>query len=77
LGRDSNRARAQREKQAGGLFRCPRACRRGAPGGRVSPLRPKRKSCRVGGRIFALYYSLFIIKSSLFTKTPRQDFLSE
>ena len=38
--RDSKRARAKREKQAGSLFRCPCACRRGARAGRISPSPP-------------------------------------
>ena len=48
-GRDSKRARAEREKQAGGLFRCPCACRRGARAGRISPSPPLKKNPPLSG----------------------------
>ena len=55
--RDSNRARAKREKHAGGMFRCPRACRRGARAGRISPSPPEKhgNSDRIAVLCFLCY----------------------
>ena len=43
---------------------------------RIPSLRPKRKSCRASGRVFALYCSFFNFQFSVFIK-DRQDFLNE
>ena len=43
---------------------------------RIPSLRPKRKSCRASGRVFALYCSFFNFQFSVFIK-DRQNFLNE
>ena len=67
--RDSNRARAKREKHAGGMFRCPRACRRGARAGRISPSPPDHQRLLLEGKPFSI--SCFPCPSRTAGRAPR------